>query len=318
MDDHAGAGRFLQLSADGVRRRFILAVPQARLQALQAQRLEEMRLGPESASEAADPRLSAIRRRLEAAALGDAQQRAGAACMAEVGARLGLRMIGTPRLEVLPTPPGGDLVLHAEVEVLDLPEAPDLAALRIARPVLPDDPAALDRALAALAEGRATWTDLPPGEPAAPGDALVCDVEADLPPPANRLPNPDPAGAAPGQLPEGWSFGNNNSGLAGEVVAVSPEGAPPHLTLRLHGTAAAAGQAYVLLHPPEAIEAAPGSTWAGSLSLRLAGTPIGLRGCKLRLTGRPRRGRQTLNRKDAALQPGAGFARAYEIGRAHV
>ncbi|MGG5817493.1 hypothetical protein [Falsiroseomonas sp. HW251] len=311
MAEPEDAPRFIELSPEGLRRRFILAVPPARLQHHRERRLAEMRLGPQSPSEAADPRLAAIRRRLEAAAGEEARQRAGAEAMEALIRRLGLQPAGPPRLDPLPTPAGGDLVLHAEVEAFALPDPPDPAALRIA-PVLPaPDPGAVERALLALAESRAEWATLPEAEPAVPGDALLCDVDALLPPPANRLPGPGPAGAAPGALPEGWSFGNNNSGLAGEVVAVAPDAAPPHLALRLHGQASAAGQAFVMLHPPEAVAAEPGQTWAGSVALRLAGPAIGLRGCKLRLSTKPRRGKQTLERKDAALQPGPAFQRAY-------
>jgi hypothetical protein len=74
-----------------------------------------------------------------------------------------------------------------------------------------------------------------------------------------------------------------------------------------------------MFHDSRAIVAEPGSTWAGSLALRLVGpAPTGLRGGKLRIYSQPAEGGRTLQRKDAALfdataaaaAPG-GFGRVY-------
>jgi FKBP-type peptidyl-prolyl cis-trans isomerase (trigger factor) len=302
--------RFMELTGDGLRRRFLIAVPRPHLRTLLARRLDEMALGPEPAADS-DPRLLGLRRRLEAAAMTDAQQRAAQEAMAAVVRRLGLRTSGAPRIEPLATPPDGDLVLHVEVETLPEAEPPDPATLRIETLVARPDPAETERALAALAASRAEWVELPPGSRAEAGDVVLCDIEAELLPPVNRLPHPGLEGAAPGVLPDGWTYGHNGSGLAAEVLAVETDAAPPFLRLRIHGTAAKDGQTYVMFHREGAVPAAPGSTWAGSIALRQAAAPVGLRGGKLRLDTKPSSGKQTLRRKDSALSVAAGFARIF-------
>lgn len=192
---------------------------------------------------------------------------------------------------------------------------PDPAALVLERLVADPDTATHDQGDA--------WASLPPGTPAQPGDLLVCDIEATLDPQPNRITQPGLLGARPGNLgsaaagslPKTWFFGDNGAGLSAELLAVAEQEDPPHLRLRVHGTAPADGQSYVMFHDSRAIVAEPGSTWAGSLALRLGGaTPIGLRGGKLRIYSQPAEGGRTLQRKDAALfdataaSPGASGA----------
>ncbi|WP_270939428.1 hypothetical protein, partial [Falsiroseomonas oryzae] len=171
---------------------------------------------------------------------------------------------------------------------------PDPAALRLERLVARPDPDEVERAMAALVATQAGWAEVPPGTPTAPGDIVVCDVAARLLPPENRIPQPGIAGAtagAPpgplGRLPDGWAFGDNGAGLAAEVLAVEPEADPPHLRLRVHGTASQDGQSYVLFHAAGPIAAGPGATWVGSVAVRPVGAPTGLRGAKLRLEAQP-------------------------------
>jgi len=307
--------QFIELTPAPARRCFLVAVPLAHVLMLRDRRLAEIGLDGTTEAER-DPRAAALHARLLAGALADACERAGTEATAAVGRRLGLEPVGPPRLETLSAPPAGDLILRVEIETLPEPEPPDPATLRIERLVGRPAPGDLDAALAELAAGRADWAELPPDARAGPGDLVICDVAARLLPPENRIPNPLLAGAeagTPGSLPTGWTFGDNKAGLACEVVAVAPDADPPHLRLRIHGTAPADGQSFVRFHAEGAIAAANGSTWAGSLALRLPGSAIGLRGGKLRLDSKPQTGRHTLRRKDAALPlaPGAPFARVF-------
>ena len=307
------ATRFRELAPRGATRRFLLTVPHARVQQLRDRRLRELRLVPDTEAHDADPRRAALNRRLLASVLDECRQAAARDAVAAVVRHLGLQPAGEPRLAILPTPAGGDLVLRAEIQAMPQPEPPDPATLRIERLVARPDPGEVERELAALC---AVWSDLPPGAGAGPGDVVVCDIAARLEPAANRLPNPtiaDAQAGAPGRLPRGWCFGNNGSGLACEVLEVAREAAPPHLRIRLHGTAAAEGQSYVMFHPEQGIPAVPGSSWAGSLSLRQAGPACGLRGGKLRIYTKPAEGGRTLRRKDCALPADSalGFARVY-------
>jgi FKBP-type peptidyl-prolyl cis-trans isomerase (trigger factor) len=316
VPDARRATRFLELAPDGLTRRFLFAVPRTHVLQLRDQRLRELHLAPEPAPDEEDARRAARHRRLVGAVLSECQIRAGREAMAAVIRRLGLEPAGEPRFAIMPTPASGDVVLHAEIETLPRPAPPDPATLRIERLVARPEAGDVDRALAALAAARAEWIEPPPGTAAAPGDVVICDIEARLEPAANRLPHPDIAEAAqgaPDRLPEGWFFGNNGSALACEVLEVAPDAAPPHLSIRVHGTVAAEGQCYVMFHPEQGIPVAPGATWVGSLSLRQAGPAGGLRGGKLRIYTKPSEGNRTLRRKDCALPPESarGFARVY-------
>ncbi|MCZ8147670.1 MAG: hypothetical protein O9325_07460 [Roseomonas sp.] len=315
----APLGRFAvrELPREGAWRNFLLDIPRDGILAERERRLAAMALPVE------DPGLpapvAARRQRLADAALGDACDRAAQAAAAELIARLRLRPEGTPRIETLATPPGDDLRLRIAIPVAPEVTPPDPAALVLERLVADPDAEAHDQGDA--------WTSLPPGTPAQPGDLLVCDIAATLDSQPNRIPQPRLLGARPGpltsaaagSLPETWFFGDNGAGLSAELLAVAEQEDPPHLRLRVHGTAPADGQSYVMFHDSRAIVAEPGSTWSGSLALRLAGTtPIGLRGGKLRIYSQPAEGGRTLQRKDAALfdttaaaAAQGGFGRVY-------
>ena len=306
-----------ELPREGAWRVFLLDLPREGILAERDRRLLAMALPPEDAGLPAQ--LAARRQRLAEAALGDACDRAAQAAAARLIAGLRLRPEGTPRIETLATPPAEDLRLRVAIPLAPEVTPPDPAALVLERLVA--DPDAVEPH-----QGDA-WASQPPGTPAQQGDLLVCDIAATLDPQPNRIPQPRLLGARPGpltsaaagSLPDTWFFGDNGAGLSAEVLAVAEQEDPPHLRLRIHGTAPADGQSYVMFHDSRAIVAEPGSTWSGSLSLRLAGaTPIGLRGGKLRLYSQPAEGGRTLQRKDATLfdatvvaaTPG-GFGRIY-------
>ncbi len=293
MAEPPEATRFLELASEGAERRFLLAIPASHVLALRETRLAELRLPPEPSEGAADPALLALRQRIAASALADACRLAGEEAAAALIRRHGLRPIGTPQTETLAAPPGGELILRMRLTALPDLAAPDAAGLALERLVAAPDPAEADRALAALAAGRREWRPRAPGSPAEAGDALVCDVTAELLPPPDRLP---PAAHRPGALPAGWMFGDNRAGLTLEVL----ESDPARLRLRLSGQPAANGQSYLLFHPPLAVAAAPGSTWSGSVGLRLLAPPVGMRSGKLRLDSRAANGQATMRRKDAA------------------
>jgi hypothetical protein len=312
-------GRFKarELPREGAWRVFLLDIPRDGILAERDRRLAAMALPPEDAGLPAQ--LAARRQRLAEAALGDACGRAAQAAAARLIASLRLRPEGTPRIETLATPPAEDLRLRVAIPVAPEVTPPDPAALVLERLVA--DPDGVEPH-----QGDA-WAIQPPGTPAQQGDLLVCDIAATLDPQPNRIPQPGLLGARPGsitgaatgRLPETWFFGDNGAGLSAEVLAIADEADPPHLRLRVHGTAPADGQSYVMFHDSRAIVAEPGSTWSGSLALRLAGpAPSGLRGGKLRIYSQPAEGGRTLQRKDAALfeataaaaAPG-GFGRVY-------
>lgn len=315
----APPGRFAarELPREGSWRVFLLDIPRPGILAERDRRLAAMALPPEDAGLPAP--LALRRQRLADAALGDACDRAGQAAAAQLIAGLQLRPEGTPRIETLAIPPSDDLRLRLAIPVAPEVTPPDPAALVLERLVA--HPGAV-----AQPQGDA-WASLSPDTPAEPGDLLVCDIAATLDPQPNRIPQPDLIGARPGSLtgagtgslPETWFFGDNGAGLSAEVLAVADQADPPHLCLRVHGTAPADGQSYVMFHDSRAIVAEPGSTWTGSLALRLAcPTPIGLRGGKLRLYSQPAGEDRILQRKDAALFDAAtgaatpgGFGRIY-------
>lgn len=315
--------RVQELSPEGPRRRFLIVIPAARIAALHEARLAE--LGLKGAPGPAQPAWTpAVRDRVAASALADACRKASEEALAGLLRRLNLPILGQPQLDTLAGPPDGDLILRAELWTLPEPTLPDPATLRVERLVAQPDPAEEDRALAALAATRAGVAEQPPGTAAEAGDELVCDVGAWLLPAENRIPQPGLAGAAPGalpgppgRLPDGWSFGDNGAGLAAEVLAVEAAADPPHLRLRVHGTAATDGQSFVIFHPARAIPARAGLPYVGSVLLRPAGAPTGLRGAKLRLEGQSA-AEGALRRKDAALtlrQGATGFARCYVSDR---
>jgi hypothetical protein len=216
------------------------------------------------------PLIAARRQRLAEAALGDACDRAAQAAAARLIAGLRLRPEGTLRIETLATPPAEDLRRRVAIPVAPEVTPPDPAALVLERLVV--DPDVVEHH-----KGDA-WASQPPGTPAQQGDLLVCDIAATLDPQPNRIPQPGLLGARPGSLasaaagslPETWFFGDNGAGLSAEVLGVAEQDDPPHLRLRVHGTASADGQSYVMFHDSRAIVAEPGSTWSGSLALRLA------------------------------------------------
>lgn len=313
----------MELTAERPRRRFLLVIPAAQVAALHAARLAALGLTPPSPDAApGQPAWSVlVRDRIAAGALADACRRAGEEAVAALLARLP-PAIGRPDLDTLASPPDGDLILRAELWTLPDPVPPDPASLAIEQLVAAPDPAEEARALAALAATRASLAEQPRGTPALTGDTLVCDIDATLLPAENRIPQPGLLGAAagaPGRLPDGWQFGDNGAGLAAEVLAVAPLADPPHLRLRVHGTAAADGQSFVIFHPARAIAVAPGANWVGSVALRRLGTPTGLRGAKLRLQSQTASGEGALRRKDAAAEPGEGpgFQRVYVSDRMH-
>lgn len=305
-----------ELPREGVWRVFLLDIPRASILAERDRRLAAMALPPEDAG--LPGAVAARRQRLTDAALGDACDRAAQAAAARLIAGLGLRPDGTPRIETLATPPDEDLRLRVAIPLVPEVTPPDPALLVVERLVAHPDAGEQHQGDA--------WANLPPGTPAQQGDLLVCDIAATLDPQPNRIPQPGLIGARPGSvtsagtgsLPETWFFGDNGAGLSAEVQAVADQADPPHLRLRVHGTAPADGQSYVMFHDSRAIVAEPGSTWTGSLALRLGGpAPTGLRGGKLRIYSQPTEGGRTLQRKDAALfeatlvaAPG-GFGRVY-------
>jgi FKBP-type peptidyl-prolyl cis-trans isomerase (trigger factor) len=310
--------QYLELAPADGRRRFLIAIPALPVLARRDRRLAELRLDPAAA--AADPSLGALGARIAASALAEASDAVAGETVARLVERLGLRCAVPPSWETLAALPGAELLIRAEVAALTIPEPPDPAGLVVERLRAAPDPAPAAEALAALAASRAAWTTLPPNAPAARGDRAVVAIEARLAPPANRLPQPGLVGAIPGalaggagRLPEGWGFGDNGSGMAAAVLAVAGEAQPPHLRLRISGSARADGQSYLLFQPPGGIPASPGSTWAGSVAVRMVPGAIGLRGAKLRLDSQPAQGRGVLRRKDAAVTPaaGGGFARCY-------
>lgn len=312
-------GRFAarEMPRDGAWRVFLLDIDRAGILAERDRHLAAMALPPEDAG--LPPQLAARRQRLAEAALRDACDRAAQAAAARLIAGLRLRPEGTPRIETLATPPAEDLRLRVAIPVVPEVTPPDPATLVLERLVA--DPDAGERH-----QGEA-WAKLPPGTPAQPGDLLVCDIEATLDPQPNRIPQPDLVGARPGSLtgaatgslPETWFFGDNGAGLSAELLAVADQHDPPHLRLRVHGTAPADGQSYVMFHDSRAIVAEPGSTWSGSLALRLAGpAPSGLRGGKLRIYSQPAEGGRTLQRKDAALFEATAAAAPGGFGRVYV
>lgn len=290
--------RIMELSPDGLRRRFLLVVPAAHVLAERDRRLQEI---GQAAQDWSEP----VRARLAESALVEACRRAGDAALAQVLPRLGLAPVGAPRLDALAGPPDGDLILRAEVWTMPEVRAPDPATLRIERLVTRPDAAEVERATAALAAGLSRLAEVPPGTPAEAGDELGCDIAATLLPAENRIPQPSLRGAElgrPGRLPEGWSFGDNGAGLAHEVLEVAAGADPPHLRLRVHGTAATDGQSFVIFHPARSIAVDPGASWVGSVAVRPVGPPTGLRGAKLRLQSQPDTGEGSLRRKDSALR----------------
>ncbi len=293
MAEPAEATRFLELAAEGANRRFLLAIPATRVLALREARLRELRLPPAPSEGAADPALVALRGRIAASALADACRLAGEEAATAVIKRQGLRMIGAMQTETLAAPPGGELVLRVTVATMPELAPPDPDTLVLQRLVVAPDPEEPARVLAALAESRSDWRPRGPDSPAEPGDAVLCDVTAELLPPPDRLPATE---YRPEALPEGWSFGDNNAGLSLAVL----ESEPGRLRLRLTGTPANGGQSYILFHPNLAIAAAPGSTWSGSAGMRVLAPPVGMRSGKLRLDSRTAAGQATLRRKDAA------------------
>jgi hypothetical protein len=320
----APLGRFAahEMPREGAWRIFLLDIARDGILAERDRRLAAMALPPGDGALPAP--VAARRQRLAEAALGDACDRAAQDAAAQLIASLRLRPDGTPRIETLATPPEDDLRLRIAIPVAPEITPPDPAALVLERLIADPD------AKTAKDDQGDSWARLPPGTPAQPGDMLVGDIEATLDPQPNRIPQPGLAGARPGRLsgspaegagslPETWFFGDNGAGLSAELLAVAEQADPPHLRLRVHGTAPADGQSYMMFHDSRAIVAEPGSTWSGSLALRLAGpAPTGLRGGKLRIYSQPAEGGRTLQRKDAALfdatvaaaTPG-GFGRVY-------
>jgi FKBP-type peptidyl-prolyl cis-trans isomerase (trigger factor) len=300
---------FLPLTAAGPHRRYLVVVPAAAILAERDRRLAGLDL-PSS------PEDSPVRQRLAESMLAESIEQAAAAAIAGLVRAERLAAAGPARLDTVAAPPSDDLILRAAIPTFPAVEPPDLAGLRIERLLARPDPAETDRALAALAARHAAWRERPPGTAAEPGDQVIADVTCTLLPARNHLPQPGVAGAAPGsppRLPDGWTFGDNGAGLKAELLAVSADTDPPHIRLRVSGTAPRDGQSFVIFHLPRAIRAAPDTAWVGSVAIRPVGAPAGLRGCKLRLQSQAESGEGSLRRKDAALvhPGGGGFERCY-------
>ena len=319
-DPPATPARALELTAEGLRRRFLLVVPASRVAALHAVRLRELGLDAAPEAPAPPPGASAwapqVRARVAASALEDACRQAAQDALDSLLRRLPIRPWGSARFDILAGPPDGDLILRAEFWTMPDIAPPDPSALRVERLVAEPDPDEVDRALLALAASRGESVELAAGEPARPGDEVVCDVSARLLPAENRIPQAGVSGAktgTPGRLPDGWSFGDNGAGLSHEVLEVDAVADPPHIRLRVFGTTQAEGQSYVIFHAARAIPAGPGAMWVGSVAVRPVGEPAGLRASKLRLQSQPASGEGSLRRKDAALtlRAAAGFVRCH-------
>jgi FKBP-type peptidyl-prolyl cis-trans isomerase (trigger factor) len=305
--------RFLALTPDRLRRRFLLVVPRDEVMAQREARLQAIGLG--AVAQEAERGRPALARILDST-MAECIEIAARDAVAAMLRSLALASIGPARLEMLASPPDSDLILRAEIPTLPEVAPPDPAALRLERLVVQPSDAEVEAELAALALRRSVWQQPPPGTRATAEDRLVCDVAATLLPAVNHIPQPGLVGARPGrpgQLPEGWTFGDNGAGLVAEVTAIEPAANPPHIRLRVHGTTTQDGQSYVIFHPPGSIASRPDSDWVGSVSLRPVGAPVGLRGCKLRLESQGRDAEGRLRRKDAALlaADGAGFTRCY-------
>jgi hypothetical protein len=304
---------FLPLTSERLRRRFLLVVPRDAVMARREARLEEIGLTAVAReAERGRPALARILDSTMAECIEIAAREAVAAMLRE----LGLASIGPARIETLSAPPEHDLVLRAEIATLPEIRPPDPAGLRLERLVAAPSDAEIEAELQALVRRRGSWQQQPQGTGAGAEDRLVCDVAATLLPARNAIPQPGILGArpgSPGRLPDEWTFGDNGAGLVAEVLAIEPAANPPHIRLRVHGSTTQDGQSYVIFHLPGAIAARPESTWVGSVALRPAGAPVGLRGGKLRLESQDASAAGRLRRKDAALLPGGdgGFARSY-------
>ncbi|WP_137180544.1 hypothetical protein [Roseomonas sp. AR75] len=304
--------RFIALTPDRLRRGFLLVVPRDEVMRQHAERLQA--IGLSAVAEEAGRSRPALARILDSS-LAECIELAGRDAVAAMLRSLGLAPVGPARIEALASPPASDLILRADIPTLPEIAPPDPARLRLDRLVATPAETEIDAELEALAQRRGTWQPLPPGTPATAEDRLVCDVTATLLPARNHIPQPDVIGARPGRpghLPQDWTFGDNGAGLAIEVLAIEPGASPPHIRLRVHGTTTQDGQSYVIFHLPGRIAAQPDSSWVGSVALRPVGTPIGLRGAKLRLESQDATADGRLRRKDAALLAGdGGFVRCY-------
>jgi FKBP-type peptidyl-prolyl cis-trans isomerase (trigger factor) len=254
---------------------FAVRLPRAAFEAALEARLA--RLAPLAAPRAAEGEsAAAAARRIFGAGVASALlEEASLACAATLARRLGLRAAGAPRIGAFARAPDGDIRFEVGFAPDDAPGpgAGPLIALPpigpLERLVAEPGEAEIAAELQALAAARAEWEALPAGHAARPGDLVVCDVVAELPP--NLLGNPAAAGAvagSPGRPPAGWDI-VVTEGLRLAILGRASEDGIPCLDLRVTGTPPGRGTFVVFLDRPNAVAARPGEAFSLSARWRL-------------------------------------------------
>jgi FKBP-type peptidyl-prolyl cis-trans isomerase (trigger factor) len=257
------------LVAEGLRRRYRIAIPAAAIAAEHAARIAEI------ASSTSIPGFPIGRAPVELVAA-----RHGAAVLAEVierrvsdaTARLikdeALRPALKPAISLDEYAAGRDLDITVELETL--PDTPplDFSALTLERLHATPSAQDVDRRLAELALRHGTLEDQQP-RPARPGDTLLCDHVGRLPP--DLLPNGVGRGVRagqPGLAPVHWSI-DCSDGLATEIIATGAVDGMPWFDLALRGNAAEGGHMRVLLATASCVKVAPRDALTLCMRVRL-------------------------------------------------
>ncbi len=230
-----------ELANDGLKRAYSVTVSAGDIAATRDKRLAEIaKTVTMPGFRPGKVPMSVVSRRYGSAVLGEVLEQSVSDSSRKVIDDRGLKPALQPKIEIVNFAEGADLEFRMDFEVLPEVPMPDFSGIELERLKAEPTDAAIDTALASIAERNGTLEDAEP-RAAAKGEVLVCDFVGRLP--ADLLKNGAGLGArpgSPGELPTGWTL-SVPAGLAAEVAAIGTEKGLPYFDLVVKGTAAEAG-----------------------------------------------------------------------------
>ncbi len=256
-----------ELPAEGLLRRFTVALPEAPIAAECARRLAELAAGLDSNAAMDKVPRAAMLARSEAAIHADILGRAVEAAVAQILRERAIRPAARPSITFEPRAGQGPHRVAISMEALPEITAPALGDIVLERLLPGRDAGEVDAAVEALRRRHGVWHDLADA-PAAAGDEITADITAWQAPNMLRNPGAQGGGEHPEGLPRHWELLPHGALTAS--IAGSGQG---FLDIRYQGRVVADTRAFLAFEACDAVAAAPGQVFSLLLDLRhIAGT----------------------------------------------
>jgi len=259
-----------ELANDGLKRAYSVTVTAADIATTRDRRLAEIaRTVSMPGFRPGKVPLSVVKQRYGAAVLGEVLEQQVTDASRQVVTDRGLKPALQPKIDIVNFAEGADLEFRMDLEVMPEVPMPEVSGIALERLKSEPTEAAIDTALASIAERNGTLEDAEP-RAAGTGDVLVCDFTGRLPP--NLLKNGIGLGArpgSPGEVPTDWSV-EVSPGLAYEVAAIGTERGLPYFDAKVTGSTTEAGFIRVFAARPHDLPARPGAVHTLSVQAHVA------------------------------------------------